>query len=216
MIYCFDIDGVLCDDMLGDYENSIPNMDIINKVNKLYDEGHVIKIFTGRGSKTGIDWRKFTEKQLKSWGVKYHELIFGKPVADVFIDDKAVNIKDFQDSIGFSPVETKRKSSKITDKAWGRAICITEGKEYASRILEINKDMQISLHYHAKKKGTLCVFEGALNVGLCDGRIITIPSGEFITFNSGDALRLTPITDVKIFEISTPQLDNVFKPKKHM
>jgi hypothetical protein len=66
--------------------------------------------------KTGIDWREFTEKQLKSWGVKYHELIFGKPVADVFIDDKAINIKDLQNLIGFSPVEIKTKSPEIIDK----------------------------------------------------------------------------------------------------
>lgn len=98
IIYCIDIDGVLCDDMLGDYDNSTPDWDNINKVNKLYDEGHIIKIFTGRGSKTGIDWREFTEKQLGSWGLKYHELIFGKPVADIFIDDKAFNVRDWENS----------------------------------------------------------------------------------------------------------------------
>lgn len=97
MIYCFDIDGTMCDDMLGEYEKSQPRKDIINKINRLYDEGHIIKIFTGRGSKTGIDWREFTERQLQSWGVKYHELIFGKPVADVFVDDKAINVRDWEE-----------------------------------------------------------------------------------------------------------------------
>jgi len=97
LIYCFDIDGVLCDDLLGDYQNSKPRKDIISKINRLYEEGNIIKIFTGRGSKTGIDWREFTKKQLESWGVKYHQLIFGKPVADIFIDDKAVNIRDWKD-----------------------------------------------------------------------------------------------------------------------
>lgn len=97
MIYCFDIDGVLCDDLLGDYQNSKPRKDIISKINRLYEQGNTIKIFTGRGSKTGIDWREFTKKQLESWGVKYHQLIFGKPVADVFIDDKAINIRDWKD-----------------------------------------------------------------------------------------------------------------------
>ena len=27
-----------------------------------------------------------TKKQLKKWGVKYHSLMFGKPVFDVYID----------------------------------------------------------------------------------------------------------------------------------
>ena len=94
-IYCVDIDGVLCDDRLGDYEHSEPNYEVIQRVNRMYQDGHIIKIFTGRGSATGIDWREFTVRQLESWGVKYHELILGKPVADVFIDDKAVNVCDW-------------------------------------------------------------------------------------------------------------------------
>ena len=32
---------------------------------------------------------ELTDKQLKDWGCKYHELIMGKPHADYFIDDKA-------------------------------------------------------------------------------------------------------------------------------
>ena len=90
VIYCIDIDGVLCVDMSGDYEKCKPLKDAIKKVNQLYDEGNYIKIFTGRGSGTGINWKTLTEKQLKAWEVKYHELIFGKPVADIFIDDKCV------------------------------------------------------------------------------------------------------------------------------
>lgn len=96
MIYCIDIDGVICNNLPeADYEHRVPCRDVIAKVNRLYDGGHMIKIFTGRGSRSGIDWREFTEKQLKSWGVKYHKLIMGKPQADVYVDDRAVNAKDW-------------------------------------------------------------------------------------------------------------------------
>lgn len=95
MIYAIDIDGTLCDTEDSDYKNSIPRKDIISRVNQLYNEGHTIKIFTGRGATSGIDWREFTESQLKTWGVKYHELIMGKPHADYYIDDRAINIRDF-------------------------------------------------------------------------------------------------------------------------
>ena len=95
MIYCFDIDGTLCSTTGSDYKNSIPRKDIISRVNQLYERGHTIKIFTGRGATSGIDWREFTEEQLRSWGVKYHELIMGKPEADIFIDDRAINVKDW-------------------------------------------------------------------------------------------------------------------------
>jgi len=36
-----------------------------------------------------------TKQQLEEWGVKYHELIMGKPHADYFIDDKGVNADEF-------------------------------------------------------------------------------------------------------------------------
>jgi len=82
--------------MLGDYSNSIPDYESIKRVNTLYEKGNIIKIFTGRGSATGIDWRDFTMKQLKEWGVCYHELIFGKPVCDIIIDDKAISLKEWK------------------------------------------------------------------------------------------------------------------------
>ena len=33
---------------------------------------------------------KFTKIQLKKWKLKYHELIFGKPSYDIYIDDKSI------------------------------------------------------------------------------------------------------------------------------
>jgi len=96
MIYCVDIDGVLCNttSSLG-YEDHEPYYDRIAKVNKLYDEGSIIKLFTARGSNSGIDWKDFTIKQLSNWGVKYHELRFGKPSADFFVDDKMIPLEIF-------------------------------------------------------------------------------------------------------------------------
>ena len=38
---------------------------------------------------------KFTERQLKKWGIKYHKLIFGKPSFDIIIDDKALFFNKF-------------------------------------------------------------------------------------------------------------------------
>ena len=37
---------------------------------------------------------KFTKKQLDKWGMKYDELLFGKPSFDIYIDDKNLNFKD--------------------------------------------------------------------------------------------------------------------------
>lgn len=89
MIYCVDIDNTICATEGTNYGMSLPNNDVIKWVNGLYDSGHTIKIFTGRGSRSGKDLEQLTKIQLSAWGVKYHELIFGKPHADFFVDDKA-------------------------------------------------------------------------------------------------------------------------------
>ncbi|MFH0959753.1 MAG: hypothetical protein V1897_13735 [Pseudomonadota bacterium] len=91
MIYCFDIDGTLCTKTDGAYGDAKPFPERIAVVNSLYEAGHTIKLFTARGSTTGINWRDVTERQLNEWSIRYHELIMGKPEADIFIDDKAFN-----------------------------------------------------------------------------------------------------------------------------
>ena len=94
-VYCFDIDGTICTNTDGDYEKAIPFGEVIEKINRLYDSGNKIIFFTGRGSTTGIDWYDLTRKQLKDWKVKYHQLIMGKPYADLYIDDKAIGPEEF-------------------------------------------------------------------------------------------------------------------------
>lgn len=94
-VYCFDIDGTICTNTDGNYEQAIPFREVIEKINALFDKGHKIIFFTGRGSTTGIDWYDFTKKQLEGWQVKYHELIMDKPHADIFVDDKGIQPAEF-------------------------------------------------------------------------------------------------------------------------
>ncbi len=92
--FCFDIDGVVAQLSPGnDYNLSKPNKTVIEKVNSLYEKGNYIILFTARGSKTGIDWQEITKNQMQEWGVNYHELKFGKPAADFYIDDRLINIE---------------------------------------------------------------------------------------------------------------------------
>jgi len=100
-IYCFDLDGVICNTKKNFYESSKPNNKAIKKINDIYSKGHKIIIFTARfmgrsnenislAKKRGY---KLTYKQLKKWNVKFHKLIFGKPSFDYIIDDKSIFFK---------------------------------------------------------------------------------------------------------------------------
>jgi cytidyltransferase-like protein len=97
MIYCFDVDGTICDTNKNDYKNSIPRQHMVEKINKLYED-HRIKIFTARGCVSGIDWEDYTARQLDGWGIKYHELICNKkPHFDLLVDDKAIHVDRWVD-----------------------------------------------------------------------------------------------------------------------
>tara|TARA_R110000824_G_scaffold56794_2_gene155086 strand:- start:18126 stop:18437 length:312 start_codon:yes stop_codon:yes gene_type:complete len=96
MIYYVDIDETICTSPDSrDYSLATPIKENIEKINGLYDAGTTIIYWTARGTGSGIDWREVTEKQFYKWGVKYHELKFGKPIYDLFIDDKNINSETF-------------------------------------------------------------------------------------------------------------------------
>jgi len=98
-----DIDDTICfyDDGLDkfsfkrDYKDAIPSKENIDKINKLYDEGHEITYWTARGFVTKLDWFEITENQLQQWGCKYHHLSVGeKPLYDLLICDKTKRIEE--------------------------------------------------------------------------------------------------------------------------
>ena len=103
MTYVFDLDNTLCKTNDSNYKNCIPLLDRIKIVNRLYDEGNTITIYTARGMgstnnnqiKAIKKYYSLTEMQLLQWGVRYHDLILGKPSGDCYIDDKGINDNDF-------------------------------------------------------------------------------------------------------------------------
>lgn len=61
----------------------------VHKVNLLYDAGNNIFLYTGRG----WDYYDETVKQLERCGIKYHELIMGKPIG-IYVDVDKVTFDD--------------------------------------------------------------------------------------------------------------------------
>ena len=99
---CFDIDNVICKtDASRDYSKSIPLKKNIKVINEAYKNDYNIILYTARYmgrckgnlKKVEKQIKPLTLKQLKDWGVKYHELYFGKPSFDLFIDDKSLFFK---------------------------------------------------------------------------------------------------------------------------
>ena len=96
----FDLDGVICElkKPSESYGEVKPKLDVIKLMNELHSNGDHIIIHTGRHMRT-CDGNvnevikkvgKITKEWLKKNNVKYDELIFGKPHADMYIDDLGV------------------------------------------------------------------------------------------------------------------------------
>ena len=95
---CFDLDGVLADSINGDYENAAPIQYGIDQINKAYDLGYNITIFTARFGKRhpGEQYQygyELTIRWLRKHSVRFHKLVLAKPAYDLVCDDKAVRIE---------------------------------------------------------------------------------------------------------------------------
>ena len=89
-----DIDGTICT-CAKPYSDAKPIAHHIDKINKLFDEGHMIIYYTARGAASGIDYTELTEEQLKEWGCKFHTLRMNhKPDYDLYICDKSKRIEE--------------------------------------------------------------------------------------------------------------------------
>ena len=103
MKYVFDLDQTLCITEGNQYSLSKPIYERIEIVNCLYSDSQDITIYTSRGmnsfngdiEKCYNEYYVLTLNQLQDWGVKFDRLILGKRSYDFFIDDKAINDKEF-------------------------------------------------------------------------------------------------------------------------
>lgn len=100
-----DLDGTICtQEMPGEYHLAKPVNQVIMTLQALKDKhGAYIIIYTARGMKTfrgslnkiieryDLETRRWLEENK----VPFDELVFGKPSGDVYIDDKALNVKEW-------------------------------------------------------------------------------------------------------------------------
>jgi dTDP-glucose 4,6-dehydratase len=100
LVFVVDLDGVVASlTPNNDYSLAAPLSETITLINRLYDSGHRIILYTARGSATGVDWTAVTQRQLSEWGVKHHEIRFGKPAADYYVDDRMLSVSEFSNLV---------------------------------------------------------------------------------------------------------------------
>ena len=101
---CFDIDNTLVTfpQIENDYSSVQPIHKMISLLQRLKQLGHYIILYTARRMKTYkgnvgqaiADVAKITFETLAQYNIQYDEIHFGKPYADMYIDDLAINAFD--------------------------------------------------------------------------------------------------------------------------
>lgn len=118
---CFDLDNTLVTypTISGDYTTVLPIQRNINFLKLLHKLGNTIIIYTARRMKTHkgnvgaivADIGKITFDTLDRFGIPYDEIHFGKPYANFYIDDLAINVNSSLDkALGIYNINTPCRS----------------------------------------------------------------------------------------------------------
>jgi capsule biosynthesis phosphatase len=132
---CFDLDNTLVTrpKISGDYRTVEPIEKNIKYLRHLNDSGCTIIIHTARRmithngnvGKILQDVGLITMETLEKFNIPYDELIFGKPYADFYIDDKSIDLyDDMEKQLGYYMLNENetRKFNNITEKTFSTIV----------------------------------------------------------------------------------------------
>jgi capsule biosynthesis phosphatase len=130
---CFDLDNTLVTypTIPGDYSSVLPISKSIELLKKFKNDGHTIIIYTARRMLThGGDIGKVmkdialvTLETLNKLDIEYDEIIFGKPIADIYIDDRAINLYNNEISFfGFFSEKIDKFINKIDNNKYNKIV----------------------------------------------------------------------------------------------
>jgi mannose-6-phosphate isomerase len=101
------------------------------------------------------------------------------------------------------------------EKPWGHELVWAETERYAGKILVIEAGRRLSLQYHERKLESIFVLSGRLRltIGRDDGTLDVeeLGQGEARLIPVGRTHRYEAIERVEIFEVSSPELDDVVR-----
>jgi mannose-6-phosphate isomerase len=111
--------------------------------------------------------------------------------------------------------EPGRVESAKVDKPWGYELRWAITERYAGKVLHVNKGEALSLQYHERKDEFQYIVKGAIvmEVGGPDGKLTKhqMRAGDTLHITPGTRHRMTAVEDTDIFEVSTPEIDDVVR-----
>jgi mannose-6-phosphate isomerase len=107
--------------------------------------------------------------------------------------------------------------TRFVEKPWGGEEVFAETERYVGKILTVRAGHALSLQYHQHKDETMRVLDGRceLHLGRAPGGselvVHILREGESRRVEPGVLHRLVALTDVRVLEGSTPELDDVVR-----
>jgi mannose-6-phosphate isomerase len=105
--------------------------------------------------------------------------------------------------------------STYVEKPWGSELIWTHTDRYVGKLISINAGSRLSLQYHNEKDESIYVVAGTLNLHLENEagvmEVRKLQPGEYSRVVTGKKHRFEAVTDVRLIEVSTPELDDVVR-----
>ncbi len=105
------------------------------------------------------------------------------------------------------------------DKPWGYELIWAVTDRYVGKILHIERGHELSLQYHRRKVETFLLHAGAMRLLFEDDegalRERVLHPGEAHHVPAGRKHRMIALEDCEVFEVSTPELDDVVRVEDH-
>lgn len=104
---------------------------------------------------------------------------------------------------------------EIKTKPWGREVWFGHTDRYAGKILEVKKGHRLSLQIHKQKMETQYVYSGRIKLWVGseenDLKEVILEPGQKYDIMPGTIHRVEALEDSEIFEVSTPELNDITK-----
>jgi mannose-6-phosphate isomerase len=96
------------------------------------------------------------------------------------------------------------------DKPWGYELRWAITDRYLGKILHVKRGEALSLQYHVRKDECILLSCGLLDLEL-DGTVHRLGPGQTAHITPGTRHRMVAVEDCDIFEVSTPEIDDVVR-----
>lgn len=112
-------------------------------------------------------------------------------------------------------MENESHKASRKEKPWGYEIWFAQNEDYAGKVLFIKKGHRYSLQYHEKKRESQYIYCGQakLTFGTEQNNLkeMILQAGDKFDVLPYLIHRVEALEDTTIFEVSTPELDDVVK-----